>query len=170
MPKDSDNILNVKPLRKIILLLDDLVHFAVALILLACAIIILVRTIPDLLDPGVHGIVDVMNQVLLALIVMELLWPVVRFLKRAPFRINPFLYVGIISSTRRILLIEAEHSMAAKAVAKVTADPSLPAQLGVIDWSLPIELGVNVGVILVLAIALYLIGEREDKPHTAQDG
>jgi uncharacterized membrane protein (DUF373 family) len=156
MTQNSDNLINAKPLRKIILALDDLIHFAVALLLLACAILIIVRAIPDLFHPGVHSILTVLNEVLLALIVMELLWPVMRFLKRAPFRINPFLYVGIMSSTRRILLIEAEHSVAQKAMAS-----------GEIDWNLPVELGVNVGVILVLAIALFLIGEREEKSHVS---
>jgi uncharacterized membrane protein (DUF373 family) len=169
MANDSDNFLNVKPLRKIILALDDLAHFAVAMILLGCAILILVRAVPSLFHPDVHGILGVLNEVLLALIVMELLWPVVRFLKRAPFRINPFLYVGIMSSTRRILLLEAEHSFAQKAMKVKEHAAESVVKSGEIDWNLPVELGVNVGVILVLALALYLIGEREDKPHKQQD-
>ena len=148
-----------KPLRRIVLALDNLVHFLVAMMLLGSALVILIRALPGFMHPDIHGMLGVLNNILLALIFMEILWPVVRFLKRAPFRINPFLYVGIMSSTRRILMIEAEHSVAAK-----VADHGA----GHLNWNIALDLGVNVGVILVLSIALYLIGEREEaayKPH-----
>jgi uncharacterized membrane protein (DUF373 family) len=49
--------------------------------------------------------------VLLALIILELLWTVVRFLKKQKFLLGPFLAIGIIAGVRRILLIEAQTSL-----------------------------------------------------------
>ena len=73
----------------------------------------------------------------------------VRFLKRLPFRLAPFFYVGIISSTRRILLIEAEHSLVNRTGHSIYD----------VDWPVMIELGVNVLVILLLAIAFRVVSK-----------
>ncbi|MCF6289624.1 MAG: phosphate-starvation-inducible PsiE family protein [Desulfobacterales bacterium] len=148
MPKKT-SLLNVTLLRRLLIAVDDLIHFAVAVTLMICAALILVRTIPNLFHPDSSAILHVLNDVLLALIVMELMWPIVRFLKREAFSLNPFLYIGIISSTRRILLIEAEHSMAARITSGGAEWQAL--------WPVLVELGVNVGIILVLAIALRLL-------------
>lgn len=144
--------LNVKFLRQILIAADDLIHFAVAATLMVCAALILVRTIPNLFHADTTAILHVLNDVLLALIVLELMWPIVRFLKRKPFSLNPFLYIGIISSTRRILLIEAEHSMLARLEGHAAGWQEL--------WPVLAELGANVGIILVLALALRLLAGR----------
>ena len=94
----------------------------------------------------------VVNDVLLALIIMEMMWPIIRFLKRESFSINPFLYIGIISSIRRILLLEAEHSMFSRI--NEQAEPWSE------QWPMLAELGVNVGIILLLAIALRILCGR----------
>lgn len=146
--------LNVRFLRQMLIAADDLMHFAVAAVLMVSAAIILVRTIPNLFHGETAALLHVLNDVLLALIVMELMWPIVRFLKRKPFSLNPFLYIGIISSTRRILLIEAEHSMLSSLNGKIFKWEE--------TWPALAELGVNVGIILVLAIALKLVATRED--------
>lgn len=148
MPKNP-SLLNVTLLRRLLIAADDLIHFAVAVTLMICAALILARTIPNLFHPDSSAILHVLNDVLLALIVMELMWPIVRFLKREAFTLNPFIYIGIISSTRRILLIEAEHSMAARITGRGADWQTL--------WPVLVELGVNVGIILVLAIALRLL-------------
>ncbi|OGQ94767.1 MAG: hypothetical protein A2521_16770 [Deltaproteobacteria bacterium RIFOXYD12_FULL_57_12] len=142
-------LLNVKFLRRLLIAADDLMHFAVAVILLICAGMVLVKTLPNLLHPDSSAILHVLNDVLLGLIIMELMWPIVRFLKREAFSLNPFIYIGIISSIRRILLLEAEHSMIPR-LGSLTADwPSL--------WPLLAEVGANVGIILVLAVALRIL-------------
>lgn len=129
---------------------DDIMHFSVAAVLVICAAVILIRTLPNLLHADTIGILHVLNDILLTLIVMELLWPIVRFLKRKPFSLSPFLYIGIISSTRRILMLEAEHSMLTKMNEAATSWPDL--------WPMLAELGANVAIMLVLAITLRLIG------------
>lgn len=148
MPK-KQYLLNINFLRQLLIAADDILHFGVAVVLLVCAGMILGKTIPHLFAPDSKALLHVLNDVLLALIVMELMWPVLRFLKRRPFNIKPFLYIGIISSTRRILLVEAEHSMTARLAHNSIEWASL--------WPVLVELGVYVGIILMLAIALRVL-------------
>lgn len=150
MEEKKPYFLNVKFLRTMLIAADDIMHFTVAAVLIVCAAVILIRTLPNLMDADTSGILHVLNDVLLTLIVMELLWPIVRFLKRKPFSLNPFLYIGIISSTRRILMLEAEHSMLARMKESAATWPEL--------WPMLVELGANVAIILVLAVALRLVG------------
>ena len=150
MENKKTYFLNVKLLRQVLIGVDDLLHFAVALVLALCGVIILLRTLPNLLHPDIATLLQVLNDVLLVLIIMELMWPIIRFLKREPFILDPFLYIGIISCVRRILLIEAEHSMVAKAVGHEAGWEAI--------WPMLTEMGTNVVIILVLAVALRLIG------------
>lgn len=147
--QEKTSLLNVRFLRRLLIAADDLMHFAVAVLLAVCAVLVLVKTLPNLLHPDALGILHVLNDVLLSLIIMELMWPIVRFLKRKPFSLNPFIYIGIISSTRRILLIEAEHSMISRLAGKPVDWQAL--------WPVLAELGANVTIILVLAVALRIL-------------
>lgn len=141
--------LNVKFLRQLLIIADDIMHFAVALVLLVCAGLIMIKTVPNLVHPDINSILHILNDVLLALIVMELMWPVVRFLRRKPFSLNPFLYIGIISCIRRILLIEAEHSMLSRTASEPINWQGL--------WPVLVELGSYASIILVLVISLRLL-------------
>ena len=151
--------LNVKFLRQLLIGLDDLIHFAVALILAICGGLILIQTIPNLLHPDTKTLLHVLNDVLLVLIVMELMWPIIRFLKREPFTLNPFLYIGIISCIRRILLIEAEHSIVSQA-------ENYKAEFDTL-WPVLAEMATNVTIILILAVSLRILAgcqkEKESK-------
>lgn len=150
--ENKSYFLNVKMLRRLLIAADDIMHFAVAITLMACAALILFRTIPNFFHPDKTAILHVLNDVLLALIVMELMWPIVRFLRRKPFDLNPFLYIGIISSIRRLLMIEAEHSMLARLENKALVWAEV--------WPVLAEMGTNVLIILLLAIALRLISQK----------
>jgi len=141
-------------LRNFILIVDTQVHFAVALVLLACAVVALLLGVPGLFEGTIEGLLLAVNNVLLALIFLEILWPVVRFIQKKPFRLHPFIYVGIISSTRRILLIEAEHSVVSRAAHEGPA---------ALDWQTAVSLGVNVGVILILAVALRVVPTHSEE-------
>ena len=154
MSNKQSYLLNVRFLRQMLILADDLMHFIVAVTLLVVAALILVQTLPNLIHPDSKSLLHVLNDVLLVLIVMELMWPIVRFLKREAFTLNPFLYIGIISSIRRILLIEAEHSMLAKIGEHEMVWQSL--------WPVLAEVGANVLIILCLALALRLLAGRND--------
>ena len=155
MEKKKSYFLNVKFLRKLLIGVDDLIHFAVAMVLAICGGLILIRTIPNLLHPDIKTLLHVLNDVLLVLIVMELMWPIIRFLKREPFTLNPFLYIGIISCIRRILLIEAEHSIVSQAA-------DYKAKLETL-WPVLAEMGTNVFIILILAVALRILAGCQEK-------
>ena len=152
--------LNVKFLRQLLIGLDDLMHFAVALILAICGGLILIQTVPNLLHPDIKTLLHVLNDVLLVLIVMELMWPIIRFLKRESFTLNPFLYIGIISCIRRILLIEAEHSIVSQAA-------DYKAEWDVL-WPVLAEMGANVFIILLLAISLRILAGCQEKKNVAK--
>ncbi|MBN2808973.1 MAG: hypothetical protein JXR80_05725 [Deltaproteobacteria bacterium] len=120
--------------------LDEIVHILVALLLVFIALCMLGHTATYFarLD-DVHSLLKAVNMVLLVLIVMELLWPVLSFLKKEPFTLNPFIYVCIISSIRRILIVEAEMS------------------IGHYDHkAYAMEIGISVGTILIMTIVHYI--------------
>lgn len=120
--------------------LDELVHILVALTLIFIALCMLGHTATYFTRlSDVHSLLKAVNMVLLVLIVMELLWPVLTFLKKEPFTLNPFIYVCIISSIRRILIVEAEMS------------------IGSYDHkAYALEIGISVGTIFVMTIVHYI--------------
>lgn len=120
--------------------LDELVHILVAITLVVIALLLLGHTAKYFVHfDDVHGLLKAVNMVLLVLIVMELLWPVLSFLKKDPFTLNPFIYVCIISSIRRILIVEAEMS------------------IGHYDHkAYALEIGLSVGTILLMTIVHYI--------------
>ena len=146
---------SIKGLRQTLIVVEDMMHVLVAVVLLICAGLILVKTIPKLVDPDIRNLLHVVNDVLLVLIIMELMWPIMRFLKREPFTLNPFLYIGIISSIRRILMLEAEHSIIAQSSGTKVKWPAL--------WPVLVEMGVYVAIILILAVALRILANRKEQ-------
>lgn len=92
-------------------------------------------------------VVDFINSLLLVLIILEVLGTVRDYLRHGTTSLKPFLYIGIISATRRILAIGAES--AGTAGRGLTNDTFR---------QLMIDLGVNGAVVLALALAVYLLG------------
>lgn len=136
--------------------LDEFVHILVALTLVVIALCMLGHTATYFAKLNdVHSLLKAVNMVLLVLIVMELLWPVLSFLKKEPFTLNPFIYVCIISSIRRILIVEAEMS------------------IGHYDHkAYALEIGISVGTIFVMTIVHYIYnkGHILEKRCSLKDG
>lgn len=132
--------------RRLLIYADDVVHVLVAIALLISALFMLVFTATNFAEITVSSILLVINDVLFVLIIMELLWTVIRYLKRQEFSLKPFLAIGIISSLRRILMLEAQMSM------KEHADTF---QL----W----ELGVSTIIVFVLVLAYYMMNSVDHK-------
>ena len=88
-----------------------------------------------------------LNDLLLVIILLELYRTVIRFLQTGILALEPYLAVGIIACTRRILTASAELSHQAE----VTAD-----LFSRYLW----DVGMNVVVIMVLVIAVYLVRQR----------
>jgi uncharacterized membrane protein (DUF373 family) len=116
-------------------------------VLLALAVTVLARTLHDVLAPPpaeqfAETVTRALNGVLFVLIVMEVLRTVVARFQGQGFRLQPFLVIGIISAVRHILTVGAQLSLVDEEVHLVRS---------------MVELGVNVGVVLMLSLALVLI-------------
>ena len=121
---------------------DDAVHVIVAAFLVVAAFIMFYYAAKNLTDISVAATLMVVNDVLFVLIIAELLWTIIRYLRREKFSLSPFLFMGIISSLRRMLYIDAQMSMG---TGERTFDENI------------MELGIHVGIIFVLVVAYYLI-------------
>mgnify|MGYP001252672803 CR=1 FL=1 len=97
-----------------------------------------------------------LNDLLLVIILLELFRTVVRFLQTEVLELEPYLAVGIIACTRRILTASAELSHQLEAVAKEMKQELF--QQYVMDVAL------NVTVIIVLIVAVYLLRKRPAPP------
>ncbi len=125
--------------RKLLVKLDVIFHIlAAVLLLIACGFIIYYAFL-NILEPSRASVIALVNDVLLALIILELLWTVIKFLKKQKFSLGPFLAIGVIASIRRILLIEVQTSLM-----KHTPVEKL------------YEIGLSAAVVLILIIAYYL--------------
>jgi uncharacterized membrane protein (DUF373 family) len=96
------------------------------------------------------AVITLINDLLLVMIIMEVLRTVLSYLAEKGGSLRPFLFIAAISATRRILAIGAQMSISGE---RITADKFQQAM---------IDLGVNAGAILAIAIALYLLGRRDD--------
>jgi len=125
--------------RKWIVKFDVAFHVIAAILLLIASGYILFHAALNILNPSRASIVQLINDVLLALIVLEILWTVNRFLQKKKFLLGPFLAIGVIAGVRRILLIEAQTSLAEH-----------------VDTTKLYEIGVSAIVVLVMMIAYYI--------------
>ncbi len=126
--------------------LDSLIHILIAFFLILLAFIIVIKTLFSFNEISHSSILHAVNDILLALIIAEILWPVLKFLKKEEFSLNPFLFVGIISATRRLLFIEASQA---------TSETH--------SYDHIIEMASNVGVIFVLIIVYYIYSKASQK-------
>lgn len=92
-----------------------------------------------------------LNDLLLVIILLELFRTVVRFLQTEVLELEPYLAVGIIACTRRILTASAELSH----------QPEVTVQQ---FYQYLMDVGLNVTVIMVLILAVFLLRKR---PSTA---
>ena len=125
---------------------DELIYVLVGLLFLAGAAAMAVYSVASFLQDFRSdfplALITFINDLLLVLIVLEVLGTVRSYLETHVTSLEPFLYIGIISATRRILAIGAQTTLG-----DVKAES--------FDH-LMIDLGINGGVVLALAIALFL--------------
>lgn len=100
-----------------------------------------------------HATLILINNLLLVLIIMEILRTIINYLKSKDILLEPFLFIGIIAATRKILTAGAEIS-----IMEITDEKVFQHYL--------FDLGVNALVVVALGIALYLIDKRRPE-HTA---
>ncbi|HVB59835.1 MAG TPA: phosphate-starvation-inducible PsiE family protein [Ktedonobacteraceae bacterium] len=97
-----------------------------------------------------ESIVQLISDLLLVVIIMEVLGTVIHYLKSHVTSLRPFLFIGIISATRGILLIGARLTVESGGHTTENFSSDM------------IELGVNAAVILALGITLRLIGKAAE--------
>jgi uncharacterized membrane protein (DUF373 family) len=90
-----------------------------------------------------------LNDLLLVIILLELYRTVIRFLQTGILALEPYLAVGIIACTRRILTASAELTH----LPEVTSD---------LFNRYLMDVGLNVAVIMVLVVGVYTVRKRPD--------
>ena len=105
-------------------------------------------SIPKNLADGVPTtLTNLLSELLLVLILVEIIRTIMTFITTRTSSVRPFLTVAIISSVRRILSVGAELSLK-----DLKGDEFNHAI---------IELGVEGGLILIVALSLFLVSRRE---------
>ncbi len=128
--------------RRLLIIADDVIHIAVAALLVVAGAMMLVYAVKNFAGMDVVSILLVVNDALFVLIIAEVLWTIIRYLRREKFSLLPFLFIGIISSLRRILVIDAQMSLG-------ESERSFNQSL--------MELGAHVAIIFMLVVAYYLV-------------
>lgn len=124
---------------------EDVLHYAVAFVLIAAAFVVLFRTLYiAIADPApfareIPGLID---SVLFVIIVLEIFTTVLSHFRDGGLQLQPFLVIGIISAVRHILVVGARSSLGE----------------GVLNFQhTMIELGVNAGIAVALVLALIML-------------
>lgn len=133
--------------------IERLIYIAIGALLGIIAIVFLAYGVIDfiLTFSLAHFTVDIvtlLGRLLLVLLIVELLYTVKISYSVGTLVLEPFLYVGLIAAVRRIFVLTAEFSEAKGTQA--------------IDFNhFVIELGALSGLILVIAVALWLLRRSE---------
>lgn len=132
---------------RVIDLVETLVHYLVAILLLVITARVLWHAVADLVSDR-HDFAEQMirgiNDILLVVILMELLRTVVAHLETHDFQLRSFLVIGIISGVRHILAVGAQLTV----MAHLSSSDFKRAQIAV---------AVSAEVVLALAIGFLLI-------------
>jgi uncharacterized membrane protein (DUF373 family) len=131
--------------------LQDLVYYAIAILLVVVAGAVMVHTaVAAVVDDTsfAERVTEAVNGVLFVVIVLELLRTVLAHFQDSAFHLKPFLIIGIISVVRHILTASAELSL------QEEGDAALFQRVD-------IELGVNALVVLVLVLGLVFVRKTE---------
>jgi len=95
-----------------------------------------------------QSVFRLISETLLALIILEVLGTIINYLKVRTLRLEPFFYIGIIASIRRILAAGQHHGLA-----EPMSGPAFNQYL----W----DIGVNSGAIALLTISFFLFAKRQ---------
>lgn len=138
--------------RSLLVVAEDIVHIVVACFLLLATVGILKRAVAgfDLSDQG--AIFNLINNALLVLIIKEILWTIIRFLGGREITIASFIFIGVISAIRRLLLIEA----------------GVAGNGGEFPFGHIIEMGATALVVLILVTAYFVLRKANGVAQSPQ--
>jgi uncharacterized membrane protein (DUF373 family) len=129
---------------------EDLVYIGLGLLLAGTAFTLLVASVIDFSRGVLAGRISpiqLLDQILLILLIVELLYTVQVSFREHALIPEPFLLVGLISAIRRVLVLTAEFG-------------ELPEKTTDMSWHFAIQLAVLTALILALAISLMLLRRR----------
>ncbi len=147
---------------RLLRLAEDVVYALICIILTGGALALLVKAGYDLAtgigtDEGVKGLIsEILDTLLLVFILVELLSAVRTTLVERQLLAEPFLLVGIIATIKEIVI----GSLEAKELAGTDRDAFVDVMT---------EIGVLGAVLLVLAIASYMLRRKEREPEEADE-
>jgi uncharacterized membrane protein (DUF373 family) len=126
---------------------ESITFLAIAVALFGIVLAVFVQEVVTLARPKPHEqfavtVTQAVNSALFIVVVLELVRTIMSRLEGGGFHLQPFLVIGIVSATRDILTVGAELSLTGEQT-----------PLG----RTMIELGVNVGVVLALSLALVMV-------------
>ena len=131
-------------------MLEDAVYWAIAVVLVAGSIALLVAQFNTMLrlrrTPADTVMLEVLDGLLLIFIFVELLYAVRTCLRSHEIVAEPFLIVGILAGIKEIVVLSVE------AATMLEQGPAFARAV--------VEIGVLGGVVLVLALAAFILRER----------
>jgi hypothetical protein len=131
---------------------EDVVYVGLGLLLTGGALVLLVDGVLMFGRHSIAGtmpgaIIELLDRVLLIVMIVELLYTVQVSFREHTLVPEPFLIVGLIAATRRILVVTAEFAELAEAG-------------GVVFQNAMLELGLLTIMVLVFVVALVLLRKR----------
>lgn len=143
-------------------LLIDLLQYLIALVLLVLAAVVLVRSFADFL--GSWGgypqtLISAVDGVLVVIILVDIMRTVLTHLEGWAFPFRPFLVIGIIAAVRDILAVSTRLTLSSGG--STSGETPVTQSL--------IELATSAGVVLILAVALFLTREQTVEGETAPE-
>jgi uncharacterized membrane protein (DUF373 family) len=140
----------------------DLLQYGVAIVLLVLAGVVLVRSFVDFLSAPQgypQTLVSAVDGVLVVIILVDILRTVLTHLEGWSFPFRPFLVIGIIAAVRDILAVSTRLTLGGTGGSQ---GASVPQSLE--------QLGTSAGVVLILALALFLTRDQNVSSDSEPDG
>ncbi len=139
---------------------EDVVYVGLGLLLACIVIVLLLSSFVAFARTAwawrlASGVGELLDEILLLLLLVELLYTVQVSFREHTLVAEPFLLVGLISVIRRVLVLTA------------TLGEHYPGETQAAQETLVSELAVMAALILSLAIALVLLRKREPAPKRA---
>jgi uncharacterized membrane protein (DUF373 family) len=145
---------------RVLLFFEDAVYWAIALVLVVCSVALLVAQFNTMLrlrnTPAPTVMIEILDGLLLIFIFVELLYAVRSCLRSHEIVAEPFLIVGILAGIKEIVVLSVE------AATLLDKGPDFSRAV--------VEIGVLGGVVLVLALAAFVLRERRRDTADAGEG
>jgi len=128
----------VKKTANLLIWTEMILHLIVFVMLVAAAVLIIIDSIKNWENAN-FTLRALLSNALLLLIIKEIIWTVLRFIRQEKFSLSPFLYIGVISSIREIMFLSIQ-----KTVEKTEG------------LTISFEILINAVVVFLLVLAYYL--------------